>query len=351
MDPLTHTLVGANLSSTSLGAKTRFAAAALVIGANLPDVDGVCYLIDSDLALGFRRGWTHGVLALVVLPVMLSALLFGVDRWKRRADRRVHFGWLLALSSIAVWSHPTLDWLNTYGMRWLMPFDGRWFYGDAVFIMDLWLWLILGIGYLAGRRPSASILLPAVIIGAWIVRTVSRRSPEYLPLLVAVALVLLVALLWKRPAKHPQLGRRFAGAALAMTVLYITTRLVLNEATEAAVVRDFRHRGEEVTQLMAAPHPLNPLRWSIVARTGEVYRYAAFDWATRAMTVQPQTVPVARDSEEWRRARRDPSVRGLVTWLRFPAYEVERRGGRTLVHIFDARRSGAGRRATVVLRD
>ena len=33
MDPLTHTLVGANLASTRLGGKTRLAAAALVIGA------------------------------------------------------------------------------------------------------------------------------------------------------------------------------------------------------------------------------------------------------------------------------------------------------------------------------
>jgi len=36
--------------------------------------------------------------------------------------------------------HPTLDWLNTYGMRWLMPFSGRWFYGDAVFIVDPGCW-------------------------------------------------------------------------------------------------------------------------------------------------------------------------------------------------------------------
>ena len=31
---------------------------------------------------------------------------------------------------------PLLDWLNTYGVRFLMPFDGTWFYGDALFIID-----------------------------------------------------------------------------------------------------------------------------------------------------------------------------------------------------------------------
>ena len=43
MDPLTHTLVGANLASTRLGGKTRLAGAALIIGANLPDVDSILY--------------------------------------------------------------------------------------------------------------------------------------------------------------------------------------------------------------------------------------------------------------------------------------------------------------------
>ena len=65
MDPLTHTLVGASLASTRLGNTTRFATVALVVGANLPDIDVLAYFAGGDAALGFRRGWTHGVLALV----------------------------------------------------------------------------------------------------------------------------------------------------------------------------------------------------------------------------------------------------------------------------------------------
>ena len=49
-----------------------------------------------------------------------------------------------ALAALGVVTHPVLDWLNNYGMRWLMPFDGRWFYGDALFIIDPWVWLVLG---------------------------------------------------------------------------------------------------------------------------------------------------------------------------------------------------------------
>jgi inner membrane protein len=350
MDPLTHTLVGANLSATRLGEKTRFAAAALVIGANLPDIDGICYMIDSDLALAFRRGWTHGVLALALLPLLQSGIFAALDRVWRREGARVRFGWMLLLSVIAIWSHPTLDWLNTYGLRWLMPFDGRWFYGDSVYIMDPWLWLLLGIGYLAGRRPTTPIVVAALLIGGWIVRTVARRSPDYLPLLATVAVILIAALLWKRPVVQPALGRRFATVALIASIAYIGVRIGMNEATESAVAADFASRGTPVTRMMAGPDPITPLKWSIVAQTGELYRYGTFNWRDRTLVLHEQTAPVARDSEEWSRAKRDPRVRGLVTWMRFPAYEIERRGSETHVHLWDARRSGAARRQTVVLR-
>jgi inner membrane protein len=350
MDPLTHTLVGANLSATRLGEKTRFAAAALVVGANLPDIDGVCYMIDGDLALGFRRGWTHGILALGVLPLILTGIFLLLDRL-RPGERRVDARWMLALSAISIWSHPALDWLNTYGMRWLMPFSGKWFYGDAVFIMDVWLWLVLGVGYLAGRRSTPVLVVTGLVLGAWIVRTVSRRAPEYLPLLLAVVVVLVLALLWKTPVERPRLGQLFAAVALVVACAYIGARIALNEATEAAVARELTGRGHAVATVMAGPHPISPLQWSIVARTGDTYRYGEYDWRTGTLTMKEPTEEAARDSEEWRRAKQDPSVQGLVTWLRFPAYEVERRGAETLVHIYDARRMGGWARGTVVLKD
>ncbi|HUF17654.1 MAG TPA: metal-dependent hydrolase, partial [Thermoanaerobaculia bacterium] len=148
MDPLAHTLAGANLAATRLGDRTRLATAALVIGANAPDIDAVLYFIDGDLALGFRRGWTHGVLALLILPLILTGLLLLYDRLRPDQERRADPRWLLGLSALAILTHPTLDWLNTYGMRWLMPFRPTWFYGDSVNIMDPWIWLILGGGWL-----------------------------------------------------------------------------------------------------------------------------------------------------------------------------------------------------------
>lgn len=330
MDPLTHTLVGANLAATRLGEKTRFAAFALIAGANLPDVDAILYFGgDSDFALEFRRGWTHGVLALVVLPFLQTALLLLADRLRPHATKRANARWLLILSTIAIWTHPALDWLNTYGMRWLMPFDGTWFYGDSVYIMDPWLWLILGAGWLIGRRASVYTVGAWAVFGFLIARVVARRSPEYLVVIGIVAAVLLIALL-VRPFRI----RQFATGALIVATLYIGARLGIHHLTVRAVSRQLA-----AERLMVGPHPLYPTRWNVLAQTRDAYRYGEYRWG-HGLTLDEEAVPVPKDTPEYRAARQHPSVRGLVTWMRFPAYTIERTPDGTRVHLWDARRRG-----------
>jgi len=152
VDPVAHTLAGAALAKAGLERRTALAFPTLLIGANLPDVDIAAYWWGETFALTFRRGWTHGVLALAVLPVVLTGLMLAWDRWVRRARAPAappaSPGALLLLSAVAVASHPLLDLLNVYGIRLLMPFSDRWFYGDVLFIVDPWFWLVLGAGVL-----------------------------------------------------------------------------------------------------------------------------------------------------------------------------------------------------------
>ena len=150
MDNLTHSLVGAVLGQAGLKKKTGLALPALVIGANLPDVDAACFFwLEGTEHLGFRRGITHGPPALVLLPLILAALLWGFDRWQEKRGKRpegrqpVSFRWLFALAFIGCLTHPALDWLNVYGIRLLEPFSSQWFYGDTLFIIDVWLWALL----------------------------------------------------------------------------------------------------------------------------------------------------------------------------------------------------------------
>src|SRR5690606_22183863 len=66
----------------------------------------------------------------------------------------VSFLQLLLLSYVGLYSHIVLDLLNSYGLRILMPFSGRWFYGDALYIFDPWIWLALGAGVWLSSRAA-----------------------------------------------------------------------------------------------------------------------------------------------------------------------------------------------------
>ena len=150
MDNLTHSLVGAVLGQAGLKQKTGLAMPALIIGANIPDIDAACFFwLEGTEHLAFRRGSTHGPPAMVLLPLVLAGALWGFDRWQEKRGKRpegrlpVHFGWLYALSLIGCLSHPALDWLNVYGVRFFEPFSSAWSYGDTLFIIDVWLWAVL----------------------------------------------------------------------------------------------------------------------------------------------------------------------------------------------------------------
>ena len=162
MDNLTHSLVGALIGQAGLKRKTGLAMPALIIGANLPDVDAASFLwLEGVEHLAFRRGITHGPIAWVLLPLVLAGGLWWFDRWQARRGARpdgrlpVRFGWLYGLAFLACLTHPALDWLNVYGIRLLEPFSSRWFYGDVLFIIDVWLWAVLGVGtWLSLRREK-----------------------------------------------------------------------------------------------------------------------------------------------------------------------------------------------------
>lgn len=153
MDNLTHSLAGAILGQMGLKTKTGLAMPTLIIAANLPDIDAVAVLLGGHQHLAMRRGLTHGPIAMALLPIVLWAAMLAWDKWRPNEKRLpVHKGWLLALAYIGTLSHPALDWLNSYGVRLLEPFSSQWFYGDSIFIIDIWIWAALIAGVWTSRR-------------------------------------------------------------------------------------------------------------------------------------------------------------------------------------------------------
>lgn len=285
MDNICHTLVGAALAESGLKRRTPLATATLLIGANLPDVDAVAYAWGNLAALEFRRGWTHGVLGMLLLPLALALLMMGWDGLVRRRGgvnrlrEPARFGPLLLLALIAVLSHPLLDLLNSYGVRLLMPFDGTWFHGDALFIVDPWMWLMPGAGVILARR-------------------LARKHVSAVP--------------FANPARVALGG--VAIYALAMTVLGWQTRATLQAQLVA------QGSGGEV--LMAAPVPLTPLRREIVVRDGDSYqRGTARAWDAKGWTPD-ERVPVDGAGTAGQAAARSEHGRRFLRWSRIPFSEA-----------------------------
>ncbi len=262
-------------------------------------------LLDGPAAsLAFRRGWTHGIPALAVLPFLLTGGMVLFDRLARRRTNPalaplVVPRELLLLAAVSILSHPMLDTLNTYGVRWLMPFRGDWFYGDTLFIVDPWLWLVLGVGVLASR--------PA--------RGADHRA---------------------RPATRP------ARIALALSVLYVTGMALSGLAAREVSRRELNALGgPPVERIMVAPRPLTPFARHVVAQQGDSYRVGSFRWLRRPH-VEPQSlqsVPRPRsDDPALLAARAEPLGRRFLGWARFPIVQVEPSATEsTLVHLIDLR--------------
>ena len=293
MDNVCHTLVGAACGAAGLNRRTRFGAATLMLSANLPDVDVFVFATNTPW-IEFRRGWTHGILAQVILPVAWTAIVWLIDRFTRsrgsKGDRAFHAGWTLLLACVGVYSHVFLDLLNNYGVRLASPISWRWFYGDAVFIVDPWMWLMLA-------------------VGIWL--TSSRGHP--------------------RPAR----------IALVAVTCYVVVMLMSGAAARGIVADTWRDaHGVEPQGLMVGPLPLWPFSRQVIVDAGDHYEYGVFSWGRRAVTFVPEKIPKNGNSPEIALARRKNNIRAFLVWSRFPFWTMESTPDGTKVTVSDMRFAG-----------
>jgi inner membrane protein len=287
VDNLCHTLVGAALGEAGFKRKTAYAGATLMIASNLPDVD-VLVFTTSTPSVAFRRGWTHGVLADALLPIILTAIVVAIARRRGRHDVRPRQ--ILLLSYVGVLLHVAMDLLNNYGVRLLMPFSQRWFYGDVLFIVDPWLWVTLG-------------------VGIWLARRWRSVKPARLSLFVAAAYVLAM----------------IAGA----------------RAARAEIVERWQQvEGRPPQAVMVGPVPVTPLRRQVIIDAGDRYETGEFTWQPRNIRFDPDDVPKNDTDAHIGAARNAPNIRAFLVWSRFPFWTFAPVPGGTLATVGDMRFSG-----------
>jgi len=296
-------MAGWALGQAGLKRQTRKGLAALILSANMPDIDVFFGSAPWD-PLAIHRGFTHGLVGgVVVMPPFLAALLWLLDRWQVRrgvefrSGLPMRFGWLVALSYLGAATHPSLDLLTTYSVQLLSPFSNLWFHADALFIIDLWLWILL-----------------AVSIG--MSKTLEKRGKPY-----------------QRPAR----------IAVAATLAYISMNLAISERADAAVRQWAGDR--PVAALFASPPPVAFWRRGLVWREGDCYRRSGFDPLAGGRGPVSECQPTNMDDPLVREAvRRDPRLRKFLKWSILPQASVVRERCEIRVFIGDAR-YGEGRRS------
>jgi inner membrane protein len=343
MDPIAHTLVGATLAESGLRRATPLATATLVIGANAPDADIISsFLGGGDASLYWRRGVTHGVLAMVVLPLVLTGVMLAWDRFVRRRRHPdaapARAGPLLVLSFVSILTHPALDWLNTYGVRLLMPFDGTWFYGDSVFIVDPWMWLLMAASVVLARTRGK------LSAAAWIVVACAAtalvllfdRVPIVARVVWLIGVVAIVVLRLRRVAEATI--PKVAIVCLSVLLVYIGAMLLANRVARVQAAEWLASQGVEVDEIMAGAVAVDPFERDVIARSGDRYLFLRVAWL--------DDPPIAFTDDPIRMGERTEIVErallqvpGLRTWLRFPAFEVRETPDGHTVHIHDVRYS------------
>ncbi|MFP5330236.1 MAG: metal-dependent hydrolase [Alphaproteobacteria bacterium] len=296
MDNLTHSLAGWALGQTGLKTKSRKGLAALILGANMPDIDVFFGKFPWD-PLAIHRGFTHSFIGgAVVMPPVLAGLLWLLDRWQVsrgktfRSGLPMRFGWLVALTYIGAVSHPSLDVLTTYSVQLFSPFSNDWFHAEALFIIDLYLWLLLGGAIFWSKR-------------------LEKRGGN-----------------WRLPAQ----------AAVAIGLAYIAANLLISWRAHSAVHRWAARR--PVESVFASPPPFYFWRRELVWREGEdCYRrsaYAPFAGMAPVTACEPTKMadPLVLEA-----IRRNPGLQKFLKWSILPQANVEQSRCSARVVIGDAR--------------
>jgi inner membrane protein len=246
MEPITHLMTGACLARAGFNRKAAYAAVAMTLAAEAPDLDTLWSVDGPIAAFQHHRGWTHTFFGIPFEAAIIVGLVWLFHRWRMRrtnpakpSGAPTRWGLLYCFSLIALLSHLLLDWTNNYGLRPFFPFNPRWYAGSFVFIFEPVLFLILLIALIA---PSLFGLISS---------EVGVRRPAYRGQGWAIAALLAIAALWAvRFVEH-------------------------QKAIELAQAADYN--GAPVLRVAADPYPINPFHWQTVVETPGFYQISAAD--------------------------------------------------------------------------
>ncbi|HEU4700033.1 MAG TPA: metal-dependent hydrolase [Gemmatimonadales bacterium] len=303
MENVTHSLAGLLLAEAAVRLRARttgtepsarfrtVAAVSSLVAANLPDADLFYTGVGGDrLAyMLHHRGYTHTVVVALAGALLAWGAAWLV--WRRRAHApppRADARWLLGLLLVSTLGHLVLDWTNSYGVHPFWPVDDRWRYGDAVFIVEPWFWVVAVPPLVAAspRRLSRALLSLLLAIGLVLAWRVSHVTTGAAVALTAGALLSIGLARALRPGPRAAVA---VGGWIAVTLALATGA----RAARAAVTREVRAAAPaaDLLDVVVTPLPSNAVCARVIAveRERETYRVV-----TGRASAVPRLAPAAR---------------------------------------------------------
>jgi len=222
MDSLTQAALGAGICGAMLGRyHGRKAVVAGALLGTLPDLDVVIQYADPVSAMIHHRGFSHSLLVLTALSLVLTMLM---RRWRPSpqygAQRLFWTIWLVLIT------HPLLDAFTAYGTQLMWP-----------------------------MRPTPTAWSSLFIIDPFFTT----------PLTLAVLIALIAG-----PGPRTLRAMRWT---LGWCCIYIAASIVFKSIVESRVREALEGDGVHVQAMFSTPQPFNILLWRVVARGPDDHYY------------------------------------------------------------------------------
>ena len=359
MDNLTHSLVGLIAAKAGLEKLSPGATTLCVLAANAPDADIVVLAFgDRWTFLHHHRGITHALVGVIGLAIILPLIFYGVDRfWSRYKNQspKIKLKGLICASFIASATHPLLDWTNNYGIRFFLPWSQKWSYGDLVFIVDPYMWLVLGgaVFLLTARSKFLQVIWAGIAALTTFLVVASPRSGglPYPTVIAVLWIVIIVAFIFLSiNGARVRWGRKIAFVAIAFVLCYWSFLALAHSRAFArgseVAAKLASANGETVARLAAMPRLANPFRWDCVFETDRaMYRFELGLLGTGAGSAVRYEKPGPELDGVVDYVSKQRSAQVFLNFARFPVLKLADPGctTRTLVQLADLRYTEPGR--------
>jgi len=274
LDNITHTLVGVLVGETAaratrsnasgLGFDTRrnVFVTLMAIGSNVPDLDFIQSRITGNKLeyLLHHRGHTHTIIGALIVAALLYLACEAWCRWRRHSLSRTDRVQIAGIASLSTLLHIAMDATNSYGVHPFWPFDNRWYYGDAVFIVEPLFWAACAPLVFTVRSMTAKVLISLTLIAGIVLSFTTGMVPV---LMSTVLVILTLAML--------TVGRLASKQAALVTGLLVWFAINASFAQASAIARRKvqtiaaqRFPQARLLDTVLTPMPANPICWQVL---------------------------------------------------------------------------------------